>query len=103
MHATRIKIHSGPDALNRYHYTLYWIADYHPGDPRGEYRIAERGQNFHAQLPEEADMHANETNDTAPAYCEEHGHYDYTNEGCPECLAEDHADNVDTDEDGKLW
>lgn len=47
-------------------------------------------------------MHANETNDTTPAYCEDHDYHDETNEGCPGCLAEDHADNVDTDEGGKL-
>ena len=47
----RIVIHGGPDERGRYHYTMYWWADYHPGDPGGEYRHAERGQEFHAPLP----------------------------------------------------
>lgn len=49
--AKRVEIHSGPDELGRYHYTLFWMADYHPGDPRGEHRYSERGQVFHAPLP----------------------------------------------------
>lgn len=46
----RGEIHSGPDSLGRYSYTLYWMADYHPGHPEGEYRRAERGQCFFTQL-----------------------------------------------------
>lgn len=53
--AERIEIHSGPDRLNRYVYSLYWMADYHPGHPDGEYKRRERGQYFHAQLPDWAD------------------------------------------------
>lgn len=49
---TRIEIHSGPDERGRYHYTRFWMADYHPGHPDGEYRRAERAQHFHAPLPE---------------------------------------------------
>jgi len=32
--------HSGPDSLGRCVFTLFWLANYHPGDPRGEYRLA---------------------------------------------------------------
>lgn len=49
---TRIEIESGPDKDGRYRYTLYWMADYHPGHPLGEHRTAERGQCFYAELPE---------------------------------------------------
>lgn len=49
---SRIEIHSGPDAMGRYRYTMFWMAKYHPGDPRGEHRWAERAQEFHAPLPE---------------------------------------------------
>jgi hypothetical protein len=52
--ATRTVIHSGPDDRGRYLYTLLWTADYHPGHPLGENRIAERGQVFFAPLPKEA-------------------------------------------------
>jgi hypothetical protein len=43
---TRCVIHSGPDRQGRYQYTLFWMADYHPGHPDGEHRLAERGQVF---------------------------------------------------------
>jgi hypothetical protein len=46
----RIEIESGPDSLGRYHFTLYWLADYHPGHPDGENVIRERGQCFFATL-----------------------------------------------------
>jgi len=36
------------DDLGRCRFTLFWWADYHPGDPRGEYRHAERAQCFFA-------------------------------------------------------
>lgn len=52
----RIEIHSGPDRLGRYSYTLYWIATYHPGDPKGEHRVAERGQSFHGPLPDGTEL-----------------------------------------------
>jgi hypothetical protein len=52
---TRIEIHSGPDSLGRYSYTLFWMADYHPGHPDGEHRIAERGQCFFAPLRKKHD------------------------------------------------
>ncbi len=45
----RIEYHSEPDTQGRRHYTVYWLSDYHPGDPRGEYRVAERGQVFFAK------------------------------------------------------
>lgn len=48
----RCEIQSGPDKEGRYRFTLYWTADYHPGHPEGEHRRAERGQCFHAALPE---------------------------------------------------
>lgn len=47
----RIEIIDGPDRLGRYIYWLFWMANYHPGDPDGEYQWAERGQLFHAPLP----------------------------------------------------
>lgn len=50
---TRIEILDGPDGQGRYTHFRYWMADYHPGDPQGEYRRAERGQIFFALLPEE--------------------------------------------------
>ena len=43
---TRIEILSEPDRLGRVHYAKFWMADYHPGDPDGEHRWAERGQHF---------------------------------------------------------
>lgn len=46
----RIELTSGPDELGRYHFTLYWMADYHPGHPDGEYATRERGQCFFATL-----------------------------------------------------
>jgi hypothetical protein len=36
----------GPDALGRRIFFGFWMADYHPGDPRGENKRAERGQIF---------------------------------------------------------
>jgi len=41
---TRCEVYEGPDDRGRYHYALFWIADYHPGHPLGEHRTAERGQ-----------------------------------------------------------
>lgn len=52
MRKFRIAIVSGPDELDRYVYFLYWMADYHPGHPHGEHRLAERGQLFKATLPD---------------------------------------------------
>jgi len=43
----RIEYHdAGPDDHGRRRFTVFWMADYHPGDPRGEYRTAERGQEY---------------------------------------------------------
>ena len=39
---TRGVIFSGPDSMGWFRYLLHWMADYHPGDPAGEYRRAER-------------------------------------------------------------
>lgn len=36
------------DDLGRCRFFLHWWEFYHPGDPRGEYRLAERGQCFFA-------------------------------------------------------
>jgi len=47
----RIEVHSGPDSHGRYVHTRYWMAEYHPGHPDGEYRLTERGQVFHSVLP----------------------------------------------------
>lgn len=49
--AEHVEIHSGPDDRGRYSYTLYWMADYHPGHPDGEYGWRERGQCFFGPLP----------------------------------------------------
>lgn len=56
----RIEYHSKSDHLNRCSFTLFHLANYHPGDPAGEYRTAERGQCYFADprkhgfpLPEE--------------------------------------------------
>ena len=43
----RIEYDSGSDKDGRCSFTLYWMADYHPGHPQGEHRRAERGQVFH--------------------------------------------------------
>jgi hypothetical protein len=52
----RGEIISGPDKMGRYTFFLYWMADYHPGDPQGEYRHAERGQIFFADPNEWKDV-----------------------------------------------
>ena len=49
---TRLEVYAGPDSHRRYHYALFWMADYHPGHTLGEDRIAERGQHFFGELPE---------------------------------------------------
>lgn len=46
----RGEIYAGPDERRRYHYALFWCADYHPGHPDGEYRHAERGQHFFSEI-----------------------------------------------------
>jgi hypothetical protein len=48
----RGEIYEGPDDKGRYRYGLFWIADYHPGHPLGEHRVAERGQIRFGKLPE---------------------------------------------------
>lgn len=48
---TRCEILDGPDREDKYTYFLFWMADYQPGHPQGEYRRVERGQIFHAPLP----------------------------------------------------
>ena len=62
---TRIEYNSKSDHLGRCHFMLFWMADYHPGHPDGEYRTAERGQAFFAdpaqhghQRPEDANQGA---------------------------------------------
>ena len=47
----RIEIRGEPDALGRRSYTLFWMADYHPGHPEGESGWRERGQCFFAVPP----------------------------------------------------
>jgi len=56
----RIEYQSATDKLGRCKFTLFWMANYHPGDPAGEHRLAERAQVFFADpreygfpLPEE--------------------------------------------------
>ena len=43
---TRIEYHGKSDTQGRCSFSLHWMAEYHPGDPQGEYRLAERGQHF---------------------------------------------------------
>lgn len=54
----RIEIYNGPDEEGRYSYAMFWVADYHPGHPDGEHRVAERGQVFFSKLPKEEDREA---------------------------------------------
>ncbi len=49
----RGEIYKGPDNQGRYHFALFWWADYHPGDPQGEYGRRERGQHFRGPLPKD--------------------------------------------------
>jgi hypothetical protein len=42
----RIEIYEGPNKNGYYHIAEFWMADYHPGHPLGEHRVAERGQHF---------------------------------------------------------
>jgi len=46
--STRIEYRGKTDDKGRCSFTLYWMSDFHPGDPKGEHRTAERGQNFFA-------------------------------------------------------
>lgn len=44
---------TGPyDRHGRCEYFVYWVADYHPGHPEGEHRIAIRGQVYFADPKE---------------------------------------------------
>jgi hypothetical protein len=51
----RIEIYDGPDRDGKYHYALFWMTDYSPGHPEGEYERRESGQHFRSALPEWAD------------------------------------------------
>jgi hypothetical protein len=51
MKYSRVEILEGPDDYGNFLHFRYWMADYHPGHPKGEYRTAERGQIFRAPLP----------------------------------------------------
>ncbi len=42
----RGEIIGGPDSRGAFTYFLYWMDDYFPGHPEGEYVIRERGQIF---------------------------------------------------------
>jgi len=44
----RIEIRGPIQADGRCHFVLFWMANYHPGDPNGEYGWRERGQHFYA-------------------------------------------------------
>lgn len=46
----RIEVHTKPDSRGRQQFSKFWMADYHPGHPKGEHRIAERGQVFFREL-----------------------------------------------------
>jgi hypothetical protein len=53
---TRGEVHAGPDRFGAYTYSLHWLADYHPGDPAGEHRTAERGQYFYGDPAQHKDV-----------------------------------------------
>jgi len=55
--AKRIEVYEGPDRWGHYHYAIFWWADYHPGHPEGEHRLAERGQHFRGN-PDRHGIHA---------------------------------------------
>lgn len=68
MKAHRAEVYRGPDSLGRYSYAVAWMADYHPGHPKGENRRAERWQHFfcvplagHKALIEASSRRARET------------------------------------------
>lgn len=42
----RAEITEGPDSDGKYLFWIFWMDNYHPGHPKGEYRLAERGQLF---------------------------------------------------------
>jgi hypothetical protein len=76
MEKYRITYFGKSDKKGRCSFMLEWMADYHPGDPRGEHREALRGQVFFAN-PEERGF-------PSPEYCEKHNknneyrlHYPY--------------------------
>lgn len=48
---TRIEITRGPDSLNRYAYTLYWKADWMPGNGPKENWRGQKAQCFFDTLP----------------------------------------------------
>ena len=48
MKKERIEYRSKTDKWGRCSFTLYWMADYTPGHPEGEYVRRERAQCFHA-------------------------------------------------------
>lgn len=63
---TRIEYHSPTDEKGECSFSLFWMADYHPGHPQGEHRTAERGQCFRADprkyghpLPEDVKQKVN--------------------------------------------
>jgi hypothetical protein len=49
----RIEVWQGADRDGMCRFTKFWLADYHPGHPQGENRLAERAQAFHARLTHE--------------------------------------------------
>ncbi|PIY22031.1 MAG: hypothetical protein COZ11_14200 [Deltaproteobacteria bacterium CG_4_10_14_3_um_filter_51_14] len=52
----RIEYHSKSDDKSRCHFTLFWMAGYHPGHPDGEFGLRERGQVF-LVIPKKGDFH----------------------------------------------
>jgi len=43
----RGEVYEGPDRFGNYHYAIFWLANYHPGHPDGEYGWRERGQHYY--------------------------------------------------------
>lgn len=52
----RIEFHGSIDEDGRESFTLFWMADYHPGHPDGEHGWRERGQCFFALVPSNLTM-----------------------------------------------
>jgi hypothetical protein len=50
---TKIEILGKPDTQGRISHMRYWMTDYCPGHPEGEYVVREKGQMLFSVLPEE--------------------------------------------------
>lgn len=48
----KLVVNSEPDKDDKSMLTLYWMDDFHPGNPEGEDGLRERGQVFRINLEE---------------------------------------------------